>query len=106
MTLLRDPFALVNAIKFGMDQHTRISLFVWALQLHTGEPLSAITVRGEDTNGTAHTLIVESVGDQVGVTGAKQLVVKLPEQVAGSDLWITVSLHGLTSNRALVKIKP
>lgn len=105
VTLMRDPFALVNAIKFGMDQRTRISLFVWGLQLQPGEPLSAITVRGEDTNGAAHTLTVESVGDQAGVTGAKQVVVKLPEQVAGTDLWITVSLHGLTSNRALVKIK-
>lgn len=106
VTLLRDPFALLNPLKFGTDQRTRISLFVWGLQLHPGEPLSAITVRGEDANGTAHALTVESVGDQAGVTGVKQLVVKLPEQVVGTDLWITVSLHGLTSNRALVKIKP
>jgi WD40 repeat protein len=105
VTLQRDPFALVAPIKFGVDQRTRISLFVWGLLLLPGEPLSAITVRGEDTNG-AHTLTVESVGDQAGVTGAKQVVVKLPDQVVGTDLSITVSLHGLTSNRALVKIKP
>ena len=106
VTQVRDPFTIVNPIKFGTDQRTRISLFVWGLQLHPGEPLSAITVRGEDTNGTAHALTVESVGDQAGVTGVKQLVVKLPDQVVGTDLWITVSLHSLTSNRALVKIKP
>ena len=105
VTLQRDPFALTSAIKFGVDQRTRISLFVWGLQLDLGEPLSAITVRGEETSGTAHTLTVESVGDQAGVTGAKQVVVKLPDQVVGTDLWITVSLHGLTSNRALVKLK-
>ena len=104
VTHLADPFPLENLINFGTDQRTRISLFVSGLVLLPGEDKSAVTVNAENTQGTIFNLTVEHVGEQAGVPGTKQVVIKLPDGVAG-DLWLTVSIRGLTSNRALVKIK-
>jgi uncharacterized protein (TIGR03437 family) len=69
-----------------------------------GEDNSAVTVQAENAQGAIFNLTVEHVGDQAGVSGTKQVVVKLPDGVVG-DVWITVSLRGVPSNRALIKIK-
>jgi len=104
VTLLADPFPLLNPFNFSSDQRSRISLFVWGLDLLPEEDKSAVTVKAENTQGATFVLPVEHVREQAGLTGTKQVVVRLPDGVAG-DLWVTVSLRGLTSNRALVKIK-
>lgn len=104
VTLLADPFPLVNLSNFSADQRTRISLFVSGLDLLPGEDNSAVTVQAENAQGAIFNLTIEHVGDQAGVSGTKQLVVKLPDGVVG-DVWITVSLRGVPSNRALIKIK-
>lgn len=104
VTQVRDPFRLANPFNFGADQRTRISLFVSALDLLPGEDKSAVTVRVENGQSTFN-LTAEHVGEPAGLPGTKQVVFRLPDGVLG-DLWITVSIRGLTSNRALVKIIP
>ena len=107
VTHVRDPFSPVNGFNFSADQRARISLFVWGLDLLPGEDKSAVSVRAEDPQHTVFPLTVEHVAEQAGLTGTKQIVVRLPEGVNGpADLWVTVTLRGLTSNRALLKIKP
>jgi archaellum component FlaF (FlaF/FlaG flagellin family) len=102
----RDPFPLFNPFNFSSDQRTRVSLFVWRLELLPGEDASAVTVHAEDDQGGLYPLSVEYVGATPGLSSVKQVVVKLPEGVVGPrDLWVKVSLHGATSNRVLLKIK-
>ena len=99
------PFPLQTPFNFSADQRSRISLFVWALDLLPSEDKSAVSVKLENAQGTMFDPTVEYVGDLTGVTGTKQIIIRLPDGIAG-DLWVTVSLRGVTSNRALIKITP
>ena len=99
------PFPLQTPFNFSADQRSRISLFVWALDLLPSEDKSAVSVKLENAQGTMFIPTVEYVGDLTGVTGTKQVIIRLPDGIAG-DLWVTVSLRGVTSNRALIKITP
>jgi len=103
VTQVAGPFPLLNFNNFSLDQRSRISLFVSGLELQAGEDKTAVTVKLENAQGTTFNPTVEYVGDQPGVTGTKQVVIRLPDGATG-DLWATVSIRGLTSNRALLKI--
>ena len=106
VTLTRDPFSLTNPHNLSMDQRRRVSLFVWRLGLLPGDTASAVTVRAEDDLGMIYPLTVEFVGPVSAVNGVTQVVVKLPDTVLGApgDLWLTVTLRGPASNRAVIKM--
>ena len=105
VTQAADPFPFLNFNNFSTDQRSRISLFVWGLELQPGEDKSAVTVKLENPQGTTFNATVEYLGDQPGLPSTKQVVIRLPDGAAG-DMWATVSIRGLTSNRALLKINP
>jgi uncharacterized protein (TIGR03437 family) len=70
-------------------------------ELLPGEDASNITVKAQNT-----TLVVESVRQVPGSEWMTQLVVKLPDELEGAgDVQVSVSLHGVTSNKALITIK-
>lgn len=105
VTQAANPFPFLNFNNFSTDQRSRISLFVWGLELQPGEDKSAVTVKLENAQGATFVPTVEYVGDQPGLTGTKQVVIRLPDGATG-ELFATVSIRGLTSNRALLKINP
>ncbi|HKQ50950.1 MAG TPA: hypothetical protein VJT74_01185 [Pyrinomonadaceae bacterium] len=106
VTHLRDPFPLLTTQNFSADKRTRVSLMAWRLELQPGEDISAISALAEDEQGVVHDLTVEYVGAVPGLDAIKQLVVILPSDVNGSKtLWLKLSLRGMTSNRALLRIK-
>jgi DNA/RNA endonuclease G (NUC1) len=102
----RDPFSLLNPHNLSSDQQRRVSLFVWRLGLLPGDTASAVTVVAEDDQSRVYSLAVEYVGPISDLSGVTQIVVKLPDAVVGAprDLWVTVSLRGPPSNRAVVRI--
>jgi endonuclease G len=106
VTQTRDPFSLTNPFNMSTDQRRRISLFVWRLGLLPGDTASVVTVRAEDDQGRVYPLTVEYVGAITGPSDVTQVVVVLPDAVIGAprDLWVTVSLRGPGSGRALIKI--
>jgi len=105
-TMLRDPFALVNPFNFGTDNRTTLMLFVTQLDLLPGEDSSAVTARFQDANGNVFPLQVEFVGDVPGVAGLKQVIVRLPSNTpTNQSIFISVTLHGQTSNLARVRMK-
>ena len=105
-TALRDPFALTSPVKFGTDQQTRLSLFVTNLDLLPGETSLAVTARFQDANLNVFPLAVEFVGPVPGVAGLSQVIVRLPPNTpANQSIFVSVSLHGLTSNLARVRIQ-
>jgi Tol biopolymer transport system component len=107
VTQTRDPFSLVNLFNFSSDRRTRVSLFVWRLDLLPGDDASAVTAQAEDEQGSVYPLTVEYLGATPALNEVTQVVVKLPVGVsAPADLWITISLRGATTNKALIKIKP
>ena len=103
---LRDPFSLFSPVSFGPDQRTRLSLFVWRLGLQTGDGASVLSAHAEDDQGVVHPILVEYAGPAPGLTNVTQVILRLPETVsAPSNLWIKITLRGVTSNQGLIRIK-
>lgn len=106
VTKARDPFAL-DGNNFSQDQRRRLMLFAANLDLLPGENLSAVTAQAEDAQHNIYPLTVEFVGKVPQYDWLTQVVVKLPNQLgSGNNMWVSVSLRGAMSNKALVSIRP
>jgi Big-like domain-containing protein len=106
VTLLQEPFAVSPEHFLSSDQRTRLLLFGINLELRLGETISAITVRGEDSQHQEYSLPLEAVRGFPTLPGVTQLTVKLPEELRGlGQIWVSVSLRGVQSNKVTVKIK-
>ncbi|HEV7682660.1 MAG TPA: metallophosphoesterase [Pyrinomonadaceae bacterium] len=98
------PFALLGN-NFSPDQRRRLMLFAANLELLPGENISAVTAQAEDAQHNIYPLTVEFVGKIPQYDWLTQIVVKLPDQLgSSSDVWVSVSLRGATSNKALIGI--
>jgi len=109
ITMVRDPFTLLNDFNFSnTDKRRRVSLFVWRLGLLQTDTAANVSALAEDNVGTPYPLVVESISP-VTVTGLNdvtQVVVKLPDNVLGlpRDLFVKVTLRGPSSNRGRIRI--
>ena len=101
-----DPFAVVNRNNFSSDQRTRIILLSTGLKLGAGEDGNAVTAKAEDPQSGVHTLPVEFVGPVPSFPWLTQVVVRLPDSLATkSSALVSITVHGVTSNKVLVTIK-
>lgn len=106
VTRTRGPFPLLNPSNFSSDGRTRVSLFVWHLELLPGENASAVQAQAADGQGTIYMLAVESVTTVPGFNRLAQVNIKLPAQIVASrDLRVSITLRGATSNQGLIQIK-
>jgi hypothetical protein len=110
-TWLRDPFALTTTSFLGEDLQTRVTLFARFVDLLPGEDFSVVTVRGFTTQGATFQLPVEFVGPANSVSGftemdgITQINVLLPGNLPSGDLFLTVSVRGLTSDAMGIRIR-
>jgi hypothetical protein len=106
VTWTSEPFGVINAHNFSSDQHTRVSLFAVNVDLAQGQ-LSTLEAQAETSTGQVFPLTIEFVGTVPNHSWLKQVVVKLPDEIANSDE-VNVSLKtGLfTGNTVIVKVKP
>ena len=102
----REPFSLTNLYNMSPDLRRRVSLFVWRLGVLPGDTASNVTVLAEDSEGRTYNLPVEFIGLLPGVADTTQVVVRLPDVIVGAprDLWVKVTTHGPSSNRASIAI--
>jgi hypothetical protein len=106
VTLLKEPFTVIPEHFFSSDQRTRLLLFGVNLELRSDENISAITVQAEDSQQRTYVLPVEAVSSIPMFPWLRQLTVKIPEELQGiGDVWLSVSLRGAGSNKALIKIR-
>jgi len=106
LLLTRDPFPLVNTDYFSTDKRSRIKLLLVDLDLFSGETVSIISVQGTDNSGIPHDLPVEDLRTVPGTPWMTQLTVRAPEGVATPNvLTITVTVRGLSSNTATVRLQ-
>lgn len=102
----RDPFPLSNDNYSGTDKRTRLVLFLVDLDLYNGESLSIITAQARDTQQRTYTLPIEDLRKVPDVPWLSQLTVRLPGELAGvTDITLSVSAHGQTSNAAKLRLK-
>ena len=105
---VRDPLAVMAPNNyFAQDGHTRVLLLATNVHLQAGEDTSAITCIAEDANHRTFPLIVEYVGTIPNFDLFTQLVIRLSDEAARTDdIGVTITLHGQTSNRVMIKLKP
>ena len=107
VNLTRDPFTLAapQTHNFSTDGRTRLMLFAANVELLPGESITAVSARAEDSQQRSFPLTVEYVGKVQDLDWLTQINVRLPDGLAG-DVWVSISLRGVPSNRALVRIAP
>ena len=107
VTLTSEPFG-VNALhNFSTDQRTRISLFAVNIELSAGETASIIEAQAEDSLGQVVPLTVEHFGAVPNLSWLKQVVVKLPDQIANSnEVRVSLKVRGTAGNKVTVRVKP
>jgi hypothetical protein len=102
VTMVRDPFPLTNVFNFSADRRTRLMLFGMNLNLLPGEVLTA---RAEDAALNVYPLTVEFVGKVPGFDWLTEVVVRLADNTpAAQSIFVSVTLHGRTSNKARVRM--
>ncbi len=107
VTMMSEPFPITGTYNFSADQRTRVSFFVMNLELGAGETSSVITAQAEDSLGQVFPLTVEYFGAVPNFGWLKQVIVKLPDQIANSiEVRASLSVRGTTSNKVIVKVKP
>ena len=106
VTMVDDPFPLLNPFNFSSDHRTRVMIFASNLVLLPGENTSAVTAQAETTQAVVHPLTVEFVGTVPGVNLLKEVVVRFPDDLpTNQDVIISIRLRGTTSNKARVRIR-
>ena len=106
VTLLKEPFDVVSENFFSSDQRTRLVLFGVNLELRPDENLSAITVQAEDSQQRKYLLPAEDIRSVPGFPWLSQVTVKLPDELQDiGDVWLSVSLRGVQSNKVPTKIR-
>ncbi|HJZ79853.1 MAG TPA: hypothetical protein VKD91_05890 [Pyrinomonadaceae bacterium] len=105
VTRVRSPLPVVAVNNFSRDHRTRLSLFATNVELNAGENASAVTATARDSRPRVHSLSVEFVGKVPSQTWLTQIIVRLPDSLAqAGGVWISISLHGQTSNEVLFNI--
>lgn len=102
----RDPLALANNSYFSSDKRTRLQLYVFDLDLFSGETISIISATAVDAQQVSHTLTVEDLRKVPGVPWMSQLTLRLPGDLTGpGDPFVTVTVRGQPSVAARIHIK-
>lgn len=107
VTLTSEPFGVNSVHNFSTDQRTRISLFAVNIEPSVPETVSIIEAEAEDSLGQTFPLTVEYFGSAPNHSWLKQVVVKLPDQIANStEVRISLRVRGTAGNKVTVKVKP
>ena len=107
VTFTSEPFPIVNIQNLSADQRTRVSLFAVNIELGAGETLSTIQAQAETAGGQTFPLIVEFFGSVPNFSWLKQVVVKLPDEIANADeVRVRLTVRGTAGNQVTLKVKP
>ena len=107
VTWTSEPFGVASNHNFSTDRHTRVSLFAVNLELRQGEPLSVIEAQAEGAGGQIFPLTVEYFGAVPNFSWLKQVVVRLPDEIANSvEVPVSLKVRGQTGNKVIVNVKP
>lgn len=107
VTLTGEPFGISTDVNFSSDHRTRVALFALNLDLEPNENVAAVTAEAEDSLGTVYPLTIESIVAVPNFTWLKQVVVKLPDEIADKvEVRVRIKARTFFSNKVIIKIKP
>jgi aldose sugar dehydrogenase len=102
VTMLQEPFTLLDTHNLSKDQRTRVMLFASGIE---DESLSLITAKAEGPNNHIYPLVVESVRKVPGFDWLTEVIVLLPSSVdSPGDFGISLSYRGRVGNKALLRL--
>jgi hypothetical protein len=105
VTLIKEPFPVVAENSLSSEQRTRLLLFGVNLEI-TAEDLSVITAQAEDSQQKIYALPVEAISTVPNFPWLNQVTVKLTDELQGvAEVWVTVSLRGVRSNKVPIKLR-
>jgi hypothetical protein len=100
-----EPFHVISTRNFSTDSHTRVTLFVVGVLL-TAADSAFVTVKAEDGQQHVFDLPCEATGLVNNVGWMSQVTVRLPDaMVAVGDVNVSVTVRGVTSNKALLRVE-
>jgi beta-glucanase (GH16 family) len=107
VTLTSHPFHFTNPNNLSGDQRTRLSVLVANIDLLPGDDSSIVTAQARDAQNNTFVLPVEAVVKVPNFNWLTQVIVRLPDQLANlSQVTVTVTCRGQTSNAAIIQIVP
>jgi dipeptidyl aminopeptidase/acylaminoacyl peptidase len=107
VTWAAEPFGITNLHNFTSDQRTRVSLFAVNIELGQGEPISVLEAQAENSLGQTFPLPIEHFGAVPNFPWLKQIIVKLPDEIANSvEVSVSLKLRGTSGNKVIVKVQP
>lgn len=80
-------------------------LFAINVNLLPGESPSVLTAEVEDSEHKIFPLTVEFVGKVQSVEGLTQLNIKLPDNLSGGVVQVSIKFRGVSSNKVTIRIK-
>ena len=106
---LRDPFPVISPVNLeafnpGLDQNTRVIVFVANLQLATGEAASSVLVKLVDSNGQTHDVAAEDVRVVPGFNFA-QVKFRLPDNLPPGVCNIRIRVREQETNLGTFRIR-
>jgi len=102
VTLTREPFSLVSEY-FSLDRRSRAILFATDIELGQGD-FSNVTAQAEDSRQNTFPLTVEYAGKVPNLDWLTQVIIKLPAVENPEDIWVTINVRGVVSNRVIVSV--
>jgi FG-GAP-like repeat len=107
VTMKSEPFSVTNIHNFSVDQRTRLTLFAVNVELGPGETVSVIEAQAEDSVGQTFPLTVEYFGSVPNFGWLKQVIVKLPDEIANkNEIHISLKVRGTEGNKVIVQLQP
>ena len=104
-TTTSEPFRVTALHNFSNGGRTRISLFIVRVLIEPAD-LPFITVQAQDTQQRVFDLPCEAAGRVKNLSWMSQVTVRLPDTLVGlGELNVSVSVRGMVSNKALVRIE-
>lgn len=102
--MVAGDFDLTTQQNFSNDQRTRVSLFIEGAS--ACEQASEYSVEAQDAQMNRFALPLEAVLKLPGSNPYAHLIVRLSENLPAGELFVTVKVRGLSSNRARLIIGP
>ena len=107
VALTAEPFTVHTPYERNLsaDGRTRVTLLVVGVRLDAPGEAAFVTARAVDAQQRVFDLPVEAVGGVKNLSWLEQVVVRLPEELAGAgDVGVTVTVRGAESNRVTLRV--
>lgn len=102
---LDGPFPLTTTLLSEGRNTTRIMLFGTYLGLLPGDDVDVVTAEAEDAAHTKYPLRVEFVRPLPELADVSQVVLRLNRELDDVEVFVTVTVHGRTSNKVRIAIR-